>query len=98
MTIPLRRRTGLLSKVGMTLMASVVATALLAPGVGAHDGVGTADGHAAEDAVVHTAAQERALDAHTRAVTAFDAGLAAAAVAGAPQDVGQWGPVVDWPV
>jgi hypothetical protein len=82
----------------MTLIAAVVATALLAPGVRADDGVGTAEGHAAEDAVVHTAAQERALDAHTRAVTAFDAGLAAAAVAGAPQDVGQWGPVVDWPV
>ena len=29
---------------------------------------------------------------------ALDAWAAAAAVAGAPQDVGQWGPVVDWPV
>jgi hypothetical protein len=60
--------------------------------------VTTAAGHAAEDAVTHTAAQERALDAHTRGVTALDAKLAAAAVAGDPQDVGQWGPVVDWPV
>ena len=55
-------------------------------------------GHASEDAVTHTAAQERALDAHTRAVTAFAASAAAAAAAGAPQDVGEWGPVVDWPV
>ena len=47
---------------------------------------------------MHTAAQERALDAHTRVVTSADAKAAAAAVAGAPQDVGQWGPVVDWPV
>ena len=55
-------------------------------------------GHSSEDAVTHTAAQERALDAHTRAVTAFAASAAAAATAGAPQDVGEWGPVVDWPV
>jgi hypothetical protein len=47
---------------------------------------------------VHTVAQEQALDKHTRAVTAVAAREAAAAVAGAPQDVGQWGPVVDWPV
>jgi hypothetical protein len=94
----------LVSRLGGTLIASVVVTALVviaffAPGVGADDGVMTADGHAAEDAVVHTAAQERALDAHTRSVTAFAASAAAAATAGAPpQDVGQWGPVVDWPV
>ena len=86
------------SRLGVTLIASVVVTALAAPGAAAHDGVVTAAGHAAEDAVVHTAAQERALDAHTRAVTASDARAAAAAVAGAPQDVGEWGPVVDWPV
>jgi Domain of unknown function (DUF1929)/Bacterial Ig domain len=58
----------------------------------------TAAGHAAEDAVTLTAAQEKAFDAHTRAVTAIDARWAAASVADAPQDVGQWGPVVDWPV
>jgi Galactose oxidase-like, Early set domain/Bacterial Ig domain len=80
------------------LSTSVVVTALIAPGAGAHDGVMTAAGHAAEDAVTLTAAQERALDAHTRAVTANDARWAAALVAGAPQDAGEWGPVVDWPV
>jgi hypothetical protein len=72
--------------------------ALVAPGAEAHDGIMTPAGHAAEDAVVLTAAQERALDTHTRAVTAWDALAARAAAAGAPQDVGQWGPVVDWPV
>jgi hypothetical protein len=86
------------SRLGMTLVAAIVATALAAPAAGAHDEVATASGHAAEDAVTHTAAQERALDAHTRQVTALDAAAAAAAVAGAPQDVGEWGPVVDWPV
>jgi hypothetical protein len=89
---------GSLSRLGVTLIASLVVTALVAPGAGAHDGVTTAAGHAAEDAVTHTAAQERALEAHTRGVTAHDARAAAAAVAEAPQDVGQWGPVVDWPV
>ena len=47
---------------------------------------------------MHTAAQERALEANTRRVTAPDARAAAAAVAAAPQDVGEWGPVVNWPV
>src|SRR3954451_16114106 len=69
-----------------------------APVAGAHEGVMTAAGHAAEDAVTHTAAQESALDDHTRAVTRSDVRVATAAAAGAPQDVGQWGPVVDWPV
>ena len=58
----------------------------------------TAGEHSAEDSVVHTAGQELALDAHTRAVSANYSKAAAAAAAGAPQDVGQWGPVVDWPV
>ena len=44
----------------------LAAGAAAAPAASAHEGVETVDGHAAEDAVVHTAAQERALDAHTR--------------------------------
>jgi hypothetical protein len=87
-----------LFRLGVTLGVLIVVTALAASGAAAHDGVETALGHSAEDAVTHTAAQERALDAHTRAVTAFAASAAAAATAAAPQDVGEWGPVVDWPV
>src|SRR3954462_2635883 len=82
----------------LALLACVVAVTLAVPPAGAHDEVATAAGHAAEDAVVHTASQERALDAHTRSVTAADASAAGAAAVGAPQDVGQWGSVVDWPV
>src|SRR5690348_2850865 len=85
-------------RLGSALLACVVVGAVAVPAARAHDEVPTAAGHAAEDAVVHTAAQERALDAHTLAVTAADSRAAAAAAAGAPQDVGQWGPVVDWPV
>lgn len=82
----------------MTAIASLLVAAVAAAGAWAHEGVETAAGHALEDSVGHTAAQERALDDQTRAVTAFAAGAAAAAAAGTPQDEGQWGPVVDWPV
>ena len=58
--------------------------------------VSTADGHAQEDHVIHDAATERQLQARTREQTA--AAAAAAAVPGSPGDIGQWGPVVDWPV
>jgi hypothetical protein len=88
----------LLSRLGVTLISSVAAAAFVAPGAGAHDGVMTAASHAAEDAVTLTPAQEQAFDYHTRAVSAPHAKAAAAQVAAAPQDVGQWGPVVDWPV
>src|SRR5215217_2299184 len=79
------------------IIAGLVVGAFAAPGASAHD-VSTAVGHEAEDAVVHTAAQEHAMDAHTRAVSAADARVAAAAVAGNAHDVGEWGPVVGWPV
>ncbi len=87
-----------MSRSGVLLIASVLLAALLAPGAGAHDGIMTPAGHAAEDAVVLTAKQERTLDAHTRAVSAKYARAAAAMIAGGAQDVGEWGPVVDWPV
>ncbi len=84
-----KKEAATVSRAGVTVIASVIATALASPGAGAHDGVETAATHAAEDAVTHTATQERALDDQTRAVTASDARRAAAAVAGAPQDVGK---------
>jgi hypothetical protein len=88
----------LLSRFWFTLALFVTASALVAPGAGAHDGVNTAAGHAAEDAVTLSPAQERALDAHTLAVSRRATGAAAAALPAAPQDVGEWGPVVAWPV
>src|SRR3954462_13285836 len=47
---------------------------------------------------VHSIAAEPRLAEHTRTVTAADARAAAAAVAGDEHIVGQWGPVVNWPV
>jgi hypothetical protein len=84
-------------RIGVVLAVSIVVAGVV-PAAWAHDGVETPAGHAAEDAVVHSAAQERQLEARTRAITAPQARAAAAAVAGSPADVGEWGPVVEWPV
>ena len=73
---------------------AVLILAACAPGA-AH--AGGAD-HRAQDAVVHDAAVEPGMVAETRAVTAADARVAAAAVAGDEHLVGQWGPLTDWPV
>src|SRR3954471_12992168 len=86
------------NRVGIGLLVLAVAAGLLAPAARAHDDVSPAAGHEAEDAVIHTPEQARALGAHTRAVTGVPAAAAGAAVAGPPQDVGEWGPVTDWPV
>jgi len=63
----------------------------------AASGHGNAVDHLAEDSVHDVAAEPRMAE-HTRSVTAADARAAAAAVAGDEHIVGQWGPVVDWPV
>jgi hypothetical protein len=78
-----------------------LATAALALAVAAtasaHD-VSTPSGHAAEDAVIHTAAGEQRLNQHTLEASKAPALAAAAATPGTPSDVGKWGPVVNWPV
>jgi Domain of unknown function (DUF1929) len=78
-------------------------TVLLATGFAgaafAHDGAPhTVRGHIEEDSVSHDAAMERQLVRRTAEATASDAALAAAAVAANEGEVGQWGPVADWPV
>src|SRR5512132_3423443 len=79
----------LVLSLGLALGAPSAATA--------HD-VGTPEGHAAEDAVVHDTATEARLNRYTRQHSAIEASVAAAAVVPDPAQVGQWGPVVDWPV
>ena len=62
-------------------------------------GRSTVRGHIEEDSVAPLdPATERRLERHTSAATAPDAEAAAAAVTGDAGQVGQWGPVVDWPV
>ncbi len=80
------------------ILASSVLVFAPAPAAFAHGGIDSADGHFDEDAAVHDVSAESRLSATTREVTAADVRAAAAAVAGNEHDVGQWGPVVDWPV
>ena len=68
------------------------------PPPGGQPRVDTVTTHEAEDNVVHDGAIEQRLQAHTRQATAAYAQAAAAAVSGTPDQVGRWGPVVDWPV
>ena len=90
----LRTRTRLHRQVSWT--AIVFALALAAPAAApAHDG----QDHAEQDSVVlKDAATERRLADATVARSAADSQAAAAAVVGNEGDVGQWGPVADWPV
>ncbi len=79
------------------LVVSIFATG--APLAAAHSGaVSTVQGHIEEDSVAHDPAAEPRLERRTRAATARDAEVAAAAVTGNEGQVGRWGPVVDWPV
>ena len=69
--------------------------ALVAPGAAAaHDA--THLSHMEEDSVVHTGAMETRLNQLTKDTSAVAS--AAATVAGTEGEIGQWGPVVDWPV
>src|SRR5215210_2918828 len=79
------------------ILAGVVLALAPASAALAHDGFDTAAGHLDEDAT-HAASAEPRLSSATRAATKADVQAAAAVAAGNEQDVGQWSPVVDWPV
>ena len=76
-----------MSRLGITLFASLVVTALAAPGAVAHEGVSTVAGHAAEDAVF-TPPRRSVRWMLTRASSGCRAKAAAVAVAGLPRT---WG-------
>ncbi|MFL5875551.1 MAG: galactose oxidase, partial [Solirubrobacteraceae bacterium] len=78
-------------------LATAALALAMAATASAHD-VSTPSGHAAEDAVIHTAAAEQRLNQQTLEASKGPALVAAAATAGTPADIGQWGPVVNWPV
>jgi Domain of unknown function (DUF1929)/Bacterial Ig domain len=79
-------------------VALPLALSLCLPGFASADPVGTRDGHRAEDHVMHDAVTEARLSRETRLRSAAESRAAAAVVAADPGQVGQWGPVVDWPV
>ena len=94
----LRVRAGGWSLRTALVVALASALALGVPGaVLAHD-VKTAAGHQAEDTVVHSRAFEAQLSRETRVLSGWESQATAAAVVPDPGQVGQWGPVVDWPV
>src|SRR4029453_1797888 len=80
------------------IVALVLAAALGVPGAVLAHNVNTPAGHEAEDAVVHTAASEVQLNRETKIRSAWASQAADAVAAVDPGQVGQWGPVVNWPV
>ena len=60
--------------------------------------VDTPEAHSHEDHVHHDASDEARLRKQTTEMTAADAAVAAAAVAGPANVVGEWGPLTPWPV
>ena len=82
----------------LVLAAAVLASLVPASAVAHRGHFSTAAGHAEEDSVVHTPAIERRLERRTARITATDAQAAKRGVPADPGQVGDWGPVVDWPV
>jgi hypothetical protein len=82
----------------LTWFALSLAIAVGAPGVAVAQDVHTPEAHHAEDHVVHDAATEARLNRETLLRSAAASRAAAAAVPTDPGQVGQWGPVVNWPV
>ena len=82
---------------GVAVFAALILACLIPMSATAHP-VNTVEGHIAEDSVEVTPAMEEWLGERTEAATEADAAVAAAAVTGDEGEVGQWGPVIDWPV
>jgi hypothetical protein len=90
------RRTGL--GFATALMASLFAAGAASTALAHESAPPTVQSHVAEDSVVHDPAAERELGRNTREATASDAQAAEAMVVGNESEVGQWGPVANWPV
>ena len=82
------------AKLRVVLLAAIVAVAA-GSRADAHE---SADAHQRQDAVTHTPSEERALERRTEVLTDADADRAAARAVGTPDQVGSWGPVLDWPL
>jgi Domain of unknown function (DUF1929)/Bacterial Ig domain len=81
----------------LAIAGSMVMLGAPASGV-ASTSVETPQGHASEDAVTLSPSDEARLSRETSERTAGAAAKATAETAGGPGEVGQWGPVVEWPV
>ena len=83
---------------GFAVFAALIVIFLVPMSATAHHPVKTVERHIEEDSVAVTPAMEQWLGERTEEATEADAAVAAAAVTGDEGEVGQWGPVIDWPV
>ena len=90
----LRRNQVALAGLAVALLGAAVPTSSQAH----HPPTGTVSDHVEEDSVVHSPAKERRLERRTARITAPDVAVAQRRAPDDPDQVGQWGPVVDWPV
>jgi Domain of unknown function (DUF1929) len=90
------RRTGLVFSA--VIASSVIAAGLPTAALAHKRPASTVRAHIKEDSVANDPAAERRLERRTRAATATDAAAATATLTNDESRVGQWGPVVDWPV
>ena len=84
-------------KLCVAVFAAVMVAGIVPMSAHAHHPLNTAEGHAEEDSVALSPAMEERFAQRTEAASAADAEAQAAAV-GDEHLVGQWGPVIDWPV
>ena len=82
----------------LTIAGSILMLGAPAIGVASQPSVETPQSHASEDAVVLSPSAEAGLSRQTKEKTAAASANAVAATTGDPGEVGQWGPVVEWPV
>ncbi len=85
------------------IVLAVMSMAILGAAVPAssqahHPPAGTVADHLEEDFVIHSRAKERRLARRTARITAPDVAAAQRRAPDDPGQVGQWGPVVNWPV
>jgi Domain of unknown function (DUF1929) len=83
-------------KVAAWIVLWTTAVAMVAVGNASAHGMGTPRAHAREDSVLLSPSTQAHLNHETKVTSA--AASRADAVSGTPDEVGQWGPVVNWPV
>ena len=85
-----------MKRVAAWIALGTTAVALVAVGNASAHGVATPRGHALEDSVVLSPSAQKHQNHETKVTSA--AASRADAVSGTPDEIGQWGPVVNWPV
>jgi hypothetical protein len=99
------RRSVLVTSTALVLVAPALSAAAAAPPPEAtvpvlppQARVDTPEAHAHEDRVQHDSAKEATLMRHTKDTIQSDVQAALAATVAPPQQIGQWGPLTEWPV